>query len=963
MDFAQTLLNVMNRFYRYSLVTLVALATACSDELPWQETNESGNNIPGLENYDFIIASEDFHTRAVQSDHYHSEFANNDLIGAFSLQYPQVDGNLDITAAATGWREGEKNQNSLYTVHVLSNLEQGNDGMQRLQVLAGPTDGTALTIQKGGYLLYYPYREEWKEAKFDRNAQSSSADNLANLSYTVETDQRSDENFEKSDLLWDVVTTENSYTGDKIDPSQNSNPIKVFMDHAMATIVVKIDRNNIDPDYGVKLLNLFDTASGLDLTQNVHLAEDATNVDPSSPTQLCERGHQLRCRYRATDRDGNTSDEYRTASIDMHVESYTDPYDPDLTVYRAAVPAYQTISNGRGILSAKVIAERDPINGDIKTDVATYTVSSDITLLPGHNYIFTLLSDLPPAIKDVSDEDSWVLDVFDPETNDVVGLLCREYLRYQPDHTGLDNTNKEDDITGKECIAADGTATKYISSQAWVFYPISEKPDLKAKKIPDLNKGTVLRFIYDIRSAFNGSSEYNNETYSGWPYPHIYGMNNTNVSQGIFTPEHGHRWVKGPRNAQSSKDWVEHYMHGGTIEWKKTKDKDGNDYYHIERFILPEQQITNETAKLFGHIAIDSEGNAFVSYSQFSGNPDKGKVVEDVEGKKVAYTREHYLVDDKDTRRIEYPLVKIGYNNFWTSKALRRNDEGSNLKRFNDTSDPYRLQYTLDDLKDDKGNCQAGYLYPVANGTDYKFSAYSDSKDKRDKFPLLYNFKAIADPDFVPSNTGDITSTDRFRCFLPKRYQFQRNLAYFGWKFGAKLMTSYSRIRNESMPDGFVQTCEEAFLENRIINQGYNSYAANISGFNLRTNGIHWYNSGMGFSFGFSCGFWLDNNYGESDSNQIQLVNFDAFQVFTSTDFNNLFSEISPQGDDRNLQFISVRFLMKMIGQDDMSEFSDPSPSLLKNVMKTKPSAKRKMDVVLSAESRDIHIGLIECKK
>lgn len=948
----------MTRGSRYILLTAIAAMTACTDELPMQNPAAPDEYIPGLEGYDFMIATEETYSRTVYTDHFHSEFADKDRLGAFSLQYPETEGQFDITAPATGWRDGEPNRNSVYTVHVLSNLNPDGNGtdIQRLQVLAGPTGGTALTIQKGGYLLYYPYDEAFNDASFDRTATTPTTTNFANLAYSVKIDQRKDEDFEKSDLLWDVVTTENSYTGDKIEET-GSNPIKVYMDHVMATIVVKIHKDSLDTDYGVRLLNLFDTAWGADLTRNVHLADDVTKPEATSPTQLCANGHQLRCKYTASDASGNTDDANRTASFNMHLESYRDDADKDMLVFRAAVPAYQTIAKDQEILDVKLFNERDKINGDVTTVRTVYKSASDVILLPGHNYIFTLHSGQLPAIKDITDEDSWVLDVFDPETNDIVGMLCREYLRYQPDHTGEGNRQIEDEITGTSYTPDNGIPTKYISSQAWVFYPLSDDVTLRAQKIPHLKEGTVLRFLYDIRSAFNGSKEYNNETYSGWPYPHKYGMNGINVSQGIFLPEHGHRWVKGARNGESSKEWVEHYMHGGTIEWEKTQDYTGADYYRIGKFTLPERQTTNEQAKLYGHIAIDAEGNATVSYTPFSGVPEKGGTpVYDDDGKKVAYTIEHYLIDDKDSRGEAYPLVKIGYNNFWTSKALHRNMDGSNLVRFNDDSNPYRLKYTVDDITDENGNCQAGYLYPVANDADCKFSVYKDAFDVRYNFPLLYNLAAIKDPDFLPSFTGDIAPGDRFKCFLPKKYQFQRTLAYFGWKFGAKLMTSYSRLRDEdSGIDGFVQTPEEALHDNRIINTGYNSYAANVSGFNLRTNGVHWYSAGLGMSFGFSCGFWIDNNYGESDTNPIQLVTFDAYEVFTTTDFSKLFGEYYPSGDERNLQFVSVRFLMKMIGQDDMAEFTVPSVNADKSVLNTKRVNAQKIN---RNASRNVSVGL-----
>lgn len=137
--------------------------TACTDELPMQSPAAPDEYIPGLEGYDFMIATEETYSRTVYTDHFHSEFSDKDRLGAFSLQYPKTGEELDITVPATGWRDGEPNRNAIYTVHVLSNLNPDGDAtdIQRLQVLAGPEGDKALTIQKGGYLLYYPHDEAY----------------------------------------------------------------------------------------------------------------------------------------------------------------------------------------------------------------------------------------------------------------------------------------------------------------------------------------------------------------------------------------------------------------------------------------------------------------------------------------------------------------------------------------------------------------------------------------------------------------------------------------------------------------------------------------------------------------------------------------------------------------------------------------------------------------------------------
>lgn len=937
----------MTRTSRFILFTAIAAMTACTDELPMQSPAVPDEYIPGLEGYDFMIATEETYSRTVYTDHFHSEFSDKDRLGAFSLQYPKTGEELDITVPATGWRDGEPNRNAIYTVHVLSNLNPDGDATdtQRLQVLAGPEGDKALTIQKGGYLLYYPHDEAYNNVEFDRSATEPTTTNFANLAYSVKTDQRNDEDFEKSDLLWDVVTTENSYTGDKIEET-GSNPIKVYMDHVMATIVVKIHKDSLDTDYGVRLLNLFDTAWGVDLTRNVHLADDAPKPDATSPTQLCDKGHQLRCKYTASDASGNTDDANRTASFNMHLESYRDDADKDMLVFRAAVPAYQTIAKDQEILDATLFNVVDQSSSIVEKVRTIFKSASDVKLLPGHNYIFTLRSRQLPAIKDVTDDESWVLDVFDPVTHEVVGLLCREYLRYQP---GVGRTDAEF-ITGTPY-----NETKYVLSQAWVFYNLKE--GYESEKIINLDHGTVLRFIYDLRTSNSG---YTNHVCKGrWPLPHI---GTDGGGGGMFTVAHGRVWdydaqaystssgYSSTRYQWKNGEYVENghndattgelYMHGGTITWEKTSgvhpfdDKRELEYYHIGSFTMPEKKVTDYDALLYGHIAIDANGNVSVSYNPY--NKDTKRELTD-NTVKVAYTEPHKLNDIRGDEATAYPVVKIGYNNFWMSRSLHTKclNDGTPLTDHYDTINKEtasfdKIEKTAEDgtTYTDYPELEKGFLYPYRKAADAEFD--SRNADTFDDYPLLYNFVAYSDEKFIPLDQSvDINGLTRFNVKIPDEEEIGAILNYFGIACASKLMSAAFRPAVENSYDK-VYDLQQALLHKCYTDDGYNFYVANVSGFNLHAMGGFTGNS-FNQDLGRQLSMWLllpeNERYTTTTVNgststilNLALLRFDNYSAFSKeVNLDQIVHKVTqqPSGDYsqipiRHAIFYPVRYFMRM---------------------------------------------------
>ena len=77
---------------------------------------------------------------------------------------------------------------------------------------------------------------------------------------------------------------------------------------------------------------------------------------------------------------------------------------------------------------------------------------------------------------------------------------------------------------------------------------------------------------------------------------------------------------------------------------------------------MPDESITNSQAYK-GYIAIEEGKTPYVAY-------------EEKENVKKGIIMEHYLIDTRynrenhETETERYPLVKIGYNQFWMSKPL-----------------------------------------------------------------------------------------------------------------------------------------------------------------------------------------------------------------------------------------------------------------------------------------------------
>lgn len=634
------------------------------------------------------------------------------------------------------------------------------------------------------YLLYFPHTATQSLERLTKG-----------MSHTVKEDQSVKANLTDSDLLWcHKLMTETD---------KKETYVTINMHHAMATIVVKVAKDSIDTSRSVVLPSMPTQATGVILRKET---EEVTtdNLQYNVETEKSRKDISM---YKLPD----DTDEYNY-------------------VYRAVVPACQTLQKDTDILTLHL---KDKRGEYVET---TYKLAQDVTLRPGKYYTFNLRAGLKPAIPDVTDDESWVLDVFDPdEPHALVGLLCREYLHFQPDQTDDFLQDKE---TGTDATARDqnGNPTKNINSQAWVFYSLQDDG-----KTPELSEGIALRFVYDVLYMSNktGNSPRGVAT---WPLPHHKGFGT--YQQIILSVAHGHNWVemqdeKGYYGADS-RDYKEFYLHGAKIIWDGLNNKIADVQLRREGISDP-NGITNIEAALYGHIAIPTDGSApYVSYTPAS---DDDKI--DMDGAKIGVIIPRTLHDsrigiDGKTINKEYPIVKIGFNQFWMSKSLRAKTlrDGTPLKSFNESG---KMGLTFGDFaKDGVGVLDPGYLYCYNEIDKNSVSTFDPANnltsEEREELRIaaLYNYSAFENELLTP-----LSPESHYAYHAPYVDDMDKLMHYFGYVFSAKMSTKgvWEGINNKNIPD-INESKRQALLNGEWTSSNCDLYCSNISGFNLRPMGF-----------------------------------------------------------------------------------------------------------------------------
>lgn len=781
------------------------------------------------------------------ADGMHAEFEKEDLVGCFAL-------NDDLTAT-----EGFK-ANACYRVAVHTNITTGEDR----EFLAPVTDADDLPRTAAKYLFYYPY-----------DPAVTSLDDLQSYSHSVLADQNDRNRFEASDLLWDICA-----------PISDEKYVEIYMDHAMAQIIVEIESDLIAEGTVPTLLGIPATVSSLNLVKS-SLEEMTADMGES----------------------------YVLGGEDSDIIMWEFGYATSGSLmFRAVVPANHTKSSG-----SKIIMLTDP-EGNTKQ----YRLSKALDFKPGMNYQLTLVSEREfVSPDDVDDDDTWVYDVLDPETMEPVGMLCKEYLRFQPEK-GL----TDPDVSTGVDYTKDGEQTKYISSQAWVFYKLNEG-------VPDLNTGYVLRFISDMRT-----SQTDSRNSACWPEPHInrwYG--------GLFMADHGHLWGDNGTNGVSATEGEEYGMHGGVLTWDGVNNK-------ISWFSLPSESvkgdyetITNEIAATQGHIAISNDGDPYLCYTPLT----------DATTYKVGLLSPYYLVDrrvgkDGDSENRTYPLVKIGYNQFWMSLSLRASTQidGTPLTNYNMIGGP-GVSIPAVDVK-------PGYMFAykqlasqeTIDGKTYThYDPYNDmTLAIREKYKIsgMYNFLAITEgAGMLPRSTYANSEY-----YIPMLQDICVMHNYLGWKSAAKLITRRIRTYNS---ETFIENEYEALRNGKYTSSTLGNYSSNICGFDLRAEGYYYYN-GME-QVGCHARMLL---LGENETNPnslyvFSLPDYDVFKENFISDLNNPDNaqiRIKINGDGSGC-FAPLRFFMKFNGQADTE--GGASVSSTASGLNTKSSS-------FHVKNRDIYVGL-----
>lgn len=878
----------MNLLSRYIIFLLPALMlAACTDELPVEKSPQQ-RLLDG--DYYFVLVGDEPMSRIAYDGYIHSEFTSGDRIGVFAPQ------------------NADKSQipNDVFSARDMTTDPPSGP----TQVLV-PADGEIkkeVPKKEPEYLLYFPYRA------------TQSLEGLGNgtMIHSVKEDQNLKESIEASDLLWchKLLSEE----------EKQADYVEIHMQHAMATIVVKVAKDSVDVMSPVILPDMPTKATG------IKLRSDDTEITPANMTYI-------------VDQTGNRK------NITMYrLPDDTDEYN---YVYRAVVPACHTLLKDKDIFTLQLKNKK----GEYVP--VTYKLANNVKLSPGKYYMFNLRSGQKPAIPDVGDEDSWVLDVVDPETGQLAGLLCREYLRFQPDQTSDFAKGSE---TGTDATAKDmnGNPTKNVNSQAWVFYSLQADG-----KTPELSEGIALRFVYDVLYVSNKTGN-STRGYHAWPLPHHKEFGT--YQQIIISAEHGHNWIQVQDEigyyGTNSRDYQEFYMHGAKIIW----DGANNCIKDVQlrtTGISDPKGITNVEASLNGHIAIPTDGSApYVSYSPESDNPEI-----DSNGCKIGKLIPRTLHDsrkgvDGTIVTKEYPLVKIGFNQFWMSKSLRARTlrDGTILTSYNTVGEPGR---TIHNYTEDGGGVkEAGYLY-LAEIIDESTSfdpANNYTAEEREslRIPLLYNYTAFENDLLTPQ-----APESHYVYHAPYVEDMDKVIRYFDYVFSAKMSTQgiWEGILDSSIPNRS-ESKRQALVAGKWTSSNCDLYCSNISGFNLRPMGFS--NNEQAESPGTVAALLLRSH--NREENGVSYAKFNSWNCWSSSEFAGFYPSdqskyVYPKGTFAREELISricaqARYFMRFKNQQDAAYYGEEPANMvrtignaLRNCTKPMPIGKQQ-----TSESRVIYI-------
>lgn len=292
----------------------------------------------------FVVDGVDAKTRVAYSDYIGSEFDLGDELGACVVLRTGFDKN---DKPLYGFMDGFDNVRYKVVDADYTYTDKNNVSITYTRALA-PVIPMDVFPTEQRYVFYYPYK---------------AGANVADFTHTVLADQSIKEAFETSDLLRARVngTTDISViASSELYKDAGNQYLGVSMEHVMASIVLKVEKDLVDADKSkATLLNVYRSVSGIDLTRALS-SNDQTNADyPKLPGENTYIGN-----------------------VKMWNTGEGTGSDAGYIIYRAVIPA-QKIDNN-------VKLELDFVDGGTKEYAISTVMKDDVTFQPNNYYLFTV---------------------------------------------------------------------------------------------------------------------------------------------------------------------------------------------------------------------------------------------------------------------------------------------------------------------------------------------------------------------------------------------------------------------------------------------------------------------------------------------------------------------------------------------------------------------------------------------
>lgn len=285
----------------------------------------------------FVVDGVDAKTRVAYSDSISSEFDLGDELGACVVE--KTDEKTDDGFPIYQFMEGFENVRYKVVDANYTYTDKNNVSITYTRALA-PVIPMDVFPTEQRYVFYYPYK--------------AGAD-VTNFNHTVIADQSIKEAFETSDLLRARVDG----TNDVLYEDNLNQYLGVSMEHVMASIVLKVEKDLVDADKSkAKLLNVYRSVSGINMTEGL------------------SKDEQIGAKYEST----------QEGEVIMWNTGEGTGSDAGYIIYRAVIPA-QIIKANSDFLKLGFVDGDDITEKTYKMSVAG---SNSVTFYPNNYYLFTV---------------------------------------------------------------------------------------------------------------------------------------------------------------------------------------------------------------------------------------------------------------------------------------------------------------------------------------------------------------------------------------------------------------------------------------------------------------------------------------------------------------------------------------------------------------------------------------------